>query len=189
MTALVVDNYRPDQAREKGKFSKENKPAEVSPEAAEAIHEHFAGRGESLSRPMALMGFEHNIRENDFFDYLEKNGQEWPAQELPEGIERGEPQQCYKNASLLSMQGHGNYCEGIAYVEKLGTQIGFLHAWVVDKDGKVIDNTFDHPEKAKYFGVKYDKKKYARHLVKTKVFGVFGGDTKAAEKVIKKGGL
>jgi hypothetical protein len=189
MTALVT-HYRPDQAREKGKFAKEGKsktPA-ISPEM-EAIQKHFAGRGQSLSRPIALLGFDQPIPENDFFDYLEAHGQEWPAQKLPEGIERGEPQMCYKNASLLSLHGRGNYCEGILYVEKLGTQMGFLHAWVVGKDGKVIDNTIDNPEKAKYFGVKYDKRQYALHIVKTKVFGVFGGDSKAAQRVIKKGGL
>ena len=139
--------------------------------------------------PMVLGGLEFTANE-EVAKYLTKNGQEWQAQELPSKYSKMENNQCFMNASLLMLEHPElSYCEGIAYSGNLPKEMGFLHAWTVTSDGKVVDPTWHNPEKATYFGVKYEKKKYMAHLVKTKMYGVFGGSDKVAKAVLKRGRL
>lgn len=142
-----------------------------------------------LSRPVAFMG-ELPAPPSGISDYLEKHGQEWEPQALPQDVEQGLPQECFRNASLLVMGRRDlSYCEGVAYAAGLPDDLGFLHAWAVTNDGKVIDPTWENPEQCKYFGVKYDRATYLKRLYKKKVFGVLGGDTKSARAAILKGGI
>ena len=144
----------------------------------------------SLTRPLTILG-DLPVSKRAYSDYLENNGQRWTAAPLPPGVPRGKPGNCYANATRLMMDNPYayRYVEGLAYPETLPDAIGVLHAWVVDEDGTVIDNTWDNPEKAKYFGVEYDYGQYSAHLVRTKMYGVFGGKPKAAQAVLDKGGL
>lgn len=128
-----------------------------------------------------------------FSKYLEANGQQWKSKALPKGIQVGTPKECFRNASMLMMYNKEyDYAEGIAYPSGLSGDmagIGFLHAWCVDKAGNVIDNTWENPAGSKYFGVRYSRKDYMKHISKTGMYGVFGGDDKVARRVLKKGGL
>jgi hypothetical protein len=147
--------------------------------------------GSSLARPRMVLGMgDVNVSAVKFSEYLESRGQEWEAAPLPESTLRGIPQSCYENATKLVLSNPGyDYAEGLAYPDGMGG-MGVLHAWAVDrKTNKVIDNTWDNPEKCRYFGVRYDRKKYMRHVALTRFYGVVGGDDKAAAKVLKKGGL
>jgi len=150
----------------------------------------FAASRNDTTRPMVLMGFDVPIHQDQFSAMIETKGQEWKAAALPPDVERGEPSQCFMNATHLMMERPDlDYCEGIAYSQDVGGGFAFLHAWCVDKDGTVIDPTWAHPEGSRYFGVKYDRKAYLKHIMRTKLFGVVGGDPVQAAKVIKQGGL
>jgi hypothetical protein len=147
--------------------------------------------GSSLARPMAIMGMpDFHVDPVKFSGYLESKGQEWRAAPLPPDIPPGVPQECYSNATQLVLRNKNlDYAEGIAYPSGM-SGLGFLHGWAVDRNtGQVVDNTWNNPERAKYFGVRYDRQKYMRHVARTKYYGVVGGDSKAAAKVIERGEL
>ncbi len=143
-----------------------------------------------IADPPAIMGL-GRLEGFRVTSYLKQAGaKEGRVAVLPKGIKRMPAKMCYKNASRLVL---GNkdyaYVEGIAY-PKGDTNLGFLHAWAVDvKTGKVIDPTWVSPEKARYFGVTYDRSKYIKHLTKTEQFGVLGGDVKVAKTVMRRVGL
>lgn len=80
-----------------------------------------------------------------------KMGRPWLAQPLPAWVPRGPKRQCYQNAGTLAIE---NSC--LTYVEGYAQPPGLPpvhHAWCVDADGRVIDNTFIDPEKSQYYGV------------------------------------
>jgi hypothetical protein len=120
--------------------------------------------------------------------YVAAYGQEFKAQPLPSDIERGKAKECYRNASMLVMtHPELTYVEGFAKSAATG-DMTFMHAWAIDKDGNVIDNTWDHPEKAQYFGVAYDRSHYLQSLYKAQVFGVLGATDEIARKAVETGG-
>lgn len=176
----VADSFRAAGGPGSGNFGHAGRPGEVGGSAPS---------GESLAYPLIVMGGPP-ISGKEIGDYLVKHGKEWKAAPLPKGVPAGTPQECYANATRLMLDNpEYDYVEGMAYLGGLPEEIGYLHGWVVDKAGNVIDNTWKHPEKNRYFGVKYDRKAYTRHLFKTKVFGVLGGQTRDVVKVLAKGGL
>lgn len=80
-----------------------------------------------------------------------KLGRPWSPQPLPEGVPQGPERQCYENAGTLAIA-HRDllYVEGYAQPPGLPP---IHHAWCVDTEGRVIDNTFRDPELSQYFGV------------------------------------
>lgn len=67
-------------------------------------------------------------------------------------LQRGEPKQCFYNASIRAMR------HGLRYVEGYATSIiPVHHAWVLDASGKVLEVTWDKPGSA-YFGIEFDPK-------------------------------
>jgi len=68
-------------------------------------------------------------------------------------IARGTPQECYKNATLLTLDDDALiYCEGYALFTD--ASVPRLHAWVTDGHGRAIDNTWPHSGAA-YAGVPF----------------------------------
>jgi len=60
---------------------------------------------------------------------------------LPSQVSRGTPQECHKNATLLTVEGDSLICcEGYALFTNASAPR--LHAWVTDGEGRVIDNTW-----------------------------------------------
>jgi hypothetical protein len=119
--------------------------------------------------------------------YVQDQGQKFLGSLLPEGVERGEPQACFMNATQLVVQNPSwKYAEGYAMREGL---MPVLHAWAVTEDGEVVDNTWDEPENSAYLGVVYDRSQYMRYIFKAKFYGILGGANKNAEKIVAKGGL
>jgi len=125
----------------------------------------------------------------EFLEYLRTAGaREWTPAPLPCGVLRGVPKSCFMNATRTSWENPElDYCEGVAQVPDLG--IWFLHAWAVDAAGNVVDPTWNEPERCRYYGVRYCRKRYQAHLEKTMVYGVIGGDYRTARAVLEKGGL
>jgi len=79
---------------------------------------------------------------------------------LPKGIEQGKAGECFKNAALLAIENPSLiYCEGVA-----NSIIPTEHAWCIDKDGNVIDNTWLPEWKPSYYGVAF-KTKFLLHLI------------------------
>ena len=74
-------------------------------------------------------------------------------------------------------------------VQTCALPISVLHAWAIDKNNKVIDNTWDNPEHSAYKGVVYDHEAYLNHLWKKKFYGLLGGRDKDAMQILAKGGL
>lgn len=104
------------------------------------------------------------------FQLLKKYGKEMHPKKHPL---RGsmKKQECYANAyALASNESAYRYCEGHATTKSLGLAIA--HAWVIDRDGKVIDPTWkdgDH-----YFGVAFTPLFMYKVVSKTRHYGIFG---------------
>lgn len=125
----------------------------------------------------------------DFVAHLKEKGQEWTAAPLPETVERGEPKACFMNATHAFLQRDDlDYCEGVGFIPSL-PGFAFLHAWCVDAAGHVVDPTWDAPETCRYYGVRFPRKAYTRHIFRAKVYGVYGGASKSARKILAIGGL
>ena len=141
----------------------------------------------SLLSPQMILGGPW-VPQDKFMDYLEKHGQEYASQPLPKGIKKGVMKQCYMNATKLAISKRDlTYVEGLAYTPQLPPGMAVAHAWVVDKAGKVIDNTWPNPEKCQYFGMPVPTTRLEMWAVKTKVYGIFGGATPEARDLIMNG--
>lgn len=83
--------------------------------------------------------------------FLLKLGRDWVAQPLPDDVPPGPIRQCYENAGALALERPElTYVEGYAYPPGL---IPVHHAWCVDRQGRVIDNTLASAAHSEYFGV------------------------------------
>lgn len=81
-----------------------------------------------------------------------------PRVDLPKGVRRGPPQQCYANAYRLARRRPDvyTYVEGMAF-----RLIPVEHAWCVDREGRMVDPTwrplgasFDGADdRREYFGI------------------------------------
>lgn len=103
--------------------------------------------------------------------FLLKLGRPWQAQALPGQVSRGRPRQCYENAGTLAMSR-----PDLTYVEGYACPPGIPpvhHAWCVDADGCVVDNTFTDPEDAKYYGVPISRAKLEQFIQAQKHWGLF----------------
>ncbi|WP_346619606.1 hypothetical protein [Blastococcus montanus] len=75
---------------------------------------------------------------------------------IPDGRRLGPQKQCYRNALTAAFRSVGRdnpltYCEGFAMPFALGIVVE--HAWLVDRDGRVIDPTWDDADSCGYVGV------------------------------------
>ncbi|MDW9481175.1 hypothetical protein GOB57_21245 [Sinorhizobium meliloti] len=71
------------------------------------------------------------------------------------------PTRCFSNAqrSVVAAVSAGRkpltYAEGYACSGALAVCAPMLHAWLVDDEGRVVDQTWSSPETSAYFGVKF----------------------------------
>lgn len=139
-----------------------------------------------------MMGGPSTVPPAEVTRYLAAYGDEWAKiREMPAGWTLGQPKQCYANATAKVMQ-YGD--EGYTYVEGLAyhpdfPDLPFMHGWVVDLDGAVIDVTWGYLPKARYFGVQYDTKAYLKEVLggRRQFAGVLGGDDALAEAAVRGG--
>lgn len=87
---------------------------------------------------------------------------------LPSGIKRGPMGNCFENAITLALEKNWTYCEGFAI-----SILPVHHAWCVDENGQVIDNTWDEPERCVYAGIPMNAKKAFSLMVDRGFFGLF----------------
>lgn len=103
---------------------------------------------------------------------VDRLGIEHKPARLPKGIRRAKKGKCFANAYRLSVNGSGlTYVEGYATCEG-SFGIPILHGWCVDRDGNVVDPTWDHPERNVYLGIPLKDEFCCRELLANRVFGI-----------------
>jgi len=110
--------------------------------------------------------------------FVLKNGRYFKPAPLPKGIPHGDVNNCFKNAFVLAVKNKTRYlyCEGFAS----SGLIPLIHAWVVDRKGRVIDPTWcpdGTNNKMEYYGIPFDWDYVTRQFKDMKHFG-FINDTK-----------
>lgn len=174
-----------------GNFSHAGRPGKLggsADESAEAENQRALSKAQTnvLAHPLIVFGDINEVHGTR--DYIAAYGKEYTAQPLPADIEMGKPHECYKNATnAMLWRDDLTYAEGYVHLPK-SDGLAVLHAWAVDKEGKVYDNTLKHPEENKYFGIEYDHGKYLKYLLSAKIYGVLGSTDKNAERAVRTGG-
>ena len=79
-----------------------------------------------------------------------REGQYFEPRPLPAGIDYLEIRHCYKNAFQTALEERYAYVEG--YAVSASHQLPVLHAWNLDRDGFVVDRSWN-PHERVYFGV------------------------------------
>jgi hypothetical protein len=96
------------------------------------------------------------------------------------GVEEGELKNCFQNAAQEILFGDTDltYVEGYA-MSDIGLPVH--HAWLVTPDGTVIDNTWTGQSEvmpgSEYYGVAFNADWLRRRAARTKVWGVFQGQS------------
>jgi hypothetical protein len=102
----------------------------------------------SIPMPGAKVVFKRTLHE-----FVLQYGWWYEPSVLPKQIARGTPQECYKNATFLTVEDDALiYCEGYALFST--DSAPRLHAWVTDGHGVAIDNTWPQSGVA-YAGVPF----------------------------------
>jgi hypothetical protein len=182
--------FNPDQARdERGRWTDQGSDSAgesgANADAEATIQQRLSdAQTNPLAHPTMVIG---GSNAPEVLRYVAAYGEEHKAAPLPDGVQRGIPKECYKNASLLVLERSDlTYAEGFAQVGSL-PGLTFQHAWAVTKDGTVVDPTWDDPENSKYFGVRYERKAYLQYLYKAKLYGVLGSTTRNAREAVRTG--
>lgn len=120
----------------------------------------------------SLMQIDEMTNGKSLESFILRNGKEYNPKSLPKGVKMGRAQECYANAARLAWSNPGKYTyvEGFVFLDI--APLAISHAWVVDNEGNVIDNTFKTPGK-QYFGVPVNYSDLNETLVENEVFGVF----------------
>jgi hypothetical protein len=87
-------------------------------------------------------------------DFLLQHGTWYKPKGLPRGIRRGELRNCFTNALTLGRSREYTYVEGYAIPNIENLHFPVHHAWNLDRNGNVIDNTWRKTGLA-YFGVAF----------------------------------
>ena len=106
-------------------------------------------------------------------DLVLQEGRPMPWRRKPRGISYGREKHCFMNALHLSAATGWSYCEGFA----IGTGgIALAHAWVIDPDGFVVDNTWRYKRGVtpEYFGVAMSEDFVFEYIIEKGTYGVFG---------------
>lgn len=83
---------------------------------------------------------------------LLEHGKAFAPAPKPKGVHQGVRKQCFFNAFRLATEAGLIYCEGLAMIPSI---IPVHHAWCVDEEGKLIDNTWMGPG-SEYRGVMFN---------------------------------
>ena len=100
-----------------------------------------------------------------------RKGETFKAQKLPSSVKRGTPKECFSNASFLTGTSNLDYAEGLAM--RPGLPLAIHHAWCVDKEGNVYDNTWTDPETCEYMGFRQTKEELNKKLLMLGYYGIW----------------
>jgi len=151
---------------------------------------HYGHAGRPGKVGGSLPGGDGNQKVYDLKDYLEgvsklsdksiehlvKNyGNVYKPQELPDIYTKEEDKRCFVNAYRLAQENENlTYVEGFAFPDFI--DIPIQHAWCVDKQGNVIDNTWKKAGTA-YIGIPFNEHYMMLIMAKTGVYGMLGHHT------------
>jgi hypothetical protein len=114
-----------------------------------------------------MKGFKYSSIE----DFWLQNGREMKSAPLHESYEMGAKKECFTNAFNLAMsEPNLTYCEGLAIPSNL--PIPFDHAWCIDQEGNVVDNTWDDSEGCVYYGVGFEFEDVRQIVLESEHYGV-----------------
>lgn len=89
--------------------------------------------------------------------------------ELPPDVPQGVEQRCFGNAALTAHCSPDKYAYVEGYAFQDGLPISFQHAWLIDRQGRVIEPTWTTHRKIQYYGViikhKYIKNKLGLSMI------------------------
>lgn len=85
--------------------------------------------------------------------------------------QQGIKKQCFKNATDLCLQHNLIYCEGYATCKNIPFPIE--HAWCIDINKKVIDNTWENEVGNIYLGIPFSTTFLTKIILKNGVYGIF----------------
>jgi hypothetical protein len=121
--------------------------------------------------PTSSNGCKGGWRYASIADWLEAHGRFWQGGHLPKGYRRAESKNCFYNSLFL-----GVYQRGLTYVEGYSVSsqepYPFLHAWNVDRNGRVIDLTREAKHAGEYFGLAFPTAFVAATLEASEMTGV-----------------
>lgn len=106
---------------------------------------------------------------------------EWAPGTVPADVGEAAPGMCYREAGMLATTEpeRFTYCEGYA-CDVGGMPVA--HAWVVDREGRVIDPTWEGfveergTEEREYFGVAISYERVYAAMIRTQTWGVLTGN-------------
>ena len=173
IAVFMRKGFDPGQPRdEAGRWTQTGAGPQPEPTAEEA-----KARKELTSHLEMVAGF---MKPPEGFKYASteqlvlENGQFDTPAPVPSGVPKGQQKLCFMNAFQLATSHPDKYTYVEGYAHPGFMPLPIHHAWVVDNQGKVIDNTWETPGDA-YFGVHMPLKFIMQRADKTGVYGVFGG--------------
>ncbi len=136
----------------------------------ESLAEQF---GEALSKQQADQPTHEALKYN-CFSIVVRYGRDFIPAPKPKNIRWGNPKACFDNAFEL-MNDDLIYCEGYA-IPNIGNVVHEMdHAWCVDAEGNVIDNTWRTPGLA-YFGIPFTPRFVHKQIHDTGWSAILEGD-------------
>lgn len=103
----------------------------------------------------------------------ERQVEHFTPQPLPKGVRKRKAKRCYRNAVQLVLANPDVYFYSEGYAKGPATNLWYPHAWAVDHEGRVVDQTWPNPEDCRYIGVKFTAKQYALATLDSEIDSVF----------------
>lgn len=107
--------------------------------------------------------------------FVLRNGKAFAPRARPGNVKKGKVGYCFANALTLALDNpQYSYVEGYAVDVTIGLPL--VHAWCIDSQGFVIDNTWVDSKKSQYIGVVMDTQEVKDEVDRQGFYGVLGVD-------------
>jgi len=122
-------------------------------------------------KKMSTIIVRSEFKYNSFEDFVLKNGVPF-KERTPDKIRMRQVGDCFANATRLTQNRKYKYCEGYCAVSNIPVPV--LHAWVIDNQHRVVDNTLRLSDNVVvvYYGVVFSGLYFATTISQRKYFGL-----------------